>query len=74
MEEYVYIERRKTAESVRCSWAIGGKDVAAHPPLFTTFQRMAGPFASLVDCDRWIETEGVRHSGGKRRNEGEWFC
>jgi hypothetical protein len=55
-------------------WAIGGSDVPLNPPLGHTFQQVAGPLTGLDERDRWIETEGVKLSGGKLRGQGGWSC
>jgi hypothetical protein len=72
---YVYIESYTDPDgSRRCMWAIGGSDVPLNPPLGHTFQQVAGPLTGLDERDRWIETEGVKLSGGKLRGQGGWSC
>lgn len=53
------------------SWTIGGPDVKV--PFDRSIQQVAGPFNGLAECDRWIETEGVKISKGKKRGEGGWY-
>lgn len=70
---YVYIESYSEPDGTsRCSWTIGGADVQV--PFGRSIRQVAGPFNGLAECDRWIETEGIRLSGGKRRGQGGWRC
>lgn len=72
---YVYIESHTEIRDGQikkwCGWTIAYDDVRV--PSDRTIKRVAGPFNGQAACDEWINTEGIKISGGKRRGQ-EWEC